>query len=149
YDTPARRWMVLPWDVDLTWKNNMYGDGQEPFARAGVLRREAFQIDYRNRLRELRDLLFNPEQTGALIEEFPAVIADPAGRPSFVDADRAKWDHHPIMTSRWVHPAKAGAGQYYLESPTKDFRGMVQLMKNYVNIRGRWCDTQLLTEPTL
>jgi hypothetical protein len=111
-----------------------------------VLRRPPFDIAYQNRLREIRDLLFNPEQTGALIEQFAAVISNPTGGPSFVDADRAKWDYHPIMASRWVDPRKAGQGQFYVESPTKDFRGMMQLMKDYIDIRGRWCDANLLTD---
>jgi hypothetical protein len=149
YQTPMRRWLVLPWDVDLTWKNNMYGTGQEPFWRAGVLRQPRFTIEYQNRLREIRDLLFNPEQTGALIDEFAAVISGPGGGVSFVDADRAKWDYHPIMASRWTDLRKAGQGQFYLESPTKDFRGMVKLMKDYITSRGNWCDLQLLNTPNL
>jgi hypothetical protein len=144
----ARRWIVLPWDVDLTWKNNMYGTGQEPFWRAGLLRHAPLNLQYQNRLREIRDLLFNPDQTDSLIEEFAAVISDPTGGPSFVDADRAKWDYHPIMTSRWVNPSKGMAGQFYVQSPTKDFRGMVQLMKDYVRLRGRWCDANLLADST-
>ena len=149
FNSTARQWIVLPWDVDLTWKNNMYGTGQEPFWRASVLRRPQFSIEYQNRLREIRDLLFNAEQTGALIDEYAAVISDPAGGPSFVDADRAKWDYHPIMVSRWVDPRKAGQGQFYLQSPTRDFRGMVELMKDYVLIRGRWCDANLLTDAAI
>jgi len=149
FHTTARQWIVLPWDVDLAWKNNMYGSGQEPFWRAGVLRRPQFNIEYQNRLREIRDLLFNPEQTGALIDEYAAVISDSAGESAFVDADRAKWDYHPIMASRWVDPRKAGQGQFYLQSPTKDFHGMVKLMKDYIDIRGRWCDANLLTDPAI
>jgi len=144
YHTTARRWIVLPWDVDLTWKDDMYGTGQEPFWRAGVLRQPRFKIEYQNRLREIRDLLFNPEQTGALIEEYASIISNPSGL-SFVDADRAKWDYHPIMASRWVSPRKAGQGQFYVESLTQNFRGMVELMKDYISIRGRWCDANLLT----
>src|SRR5262249_1535181 len=136
----------LPWDVDLTWKNTMYGNGQEPFWRAGLLRRPPLSSEFQNRLREIRDLLFNAEQTDALIEEYAAVISNPAGGPSFVEAARAKWDAPPIMTSRWVNPSKAMAGQFYLQSPTKDFRGMVQLMKDYVRLRGSWCDANLLTD---
>ena len=67
----------------------MHGTGQEPFWRAGVLRRPQFNLEYQNRLREIRDLLFNPEQGGALIDEYAAVISDLGGGPSFVDADRA------------------------------------------------------------
>jgi hypothetical protein len=107
------------------------------------------QIEYQNRLREVRDLLYNPEQTGALLDELAAVISDPAGGPSFVQADRAKWDYHPIMTSRWVSPAKTGPGKFYEQSATHDFRGMVQTMKDYVVSRGRWCDLNILNDKAI
>ncbi|MEW6156441.1 MAG: CotH kinase family protein, partial [Verrucomicrobiota bacterium] len=140
----SQRWRVLPWDVDLTWRDHMFGNGQEPFYRAGLLRHENLRIEFQNRLREIRDLLFNPEQTGALLDELAAVISDPGGGLSFVDADRAKWDYHPIMASRHVQPFKAGHGMFYQQSRTRDFRGMVQMMKEYIQTRGAWCDAQLL-----
>lgn len=146
FNTPRRQWIVLPWDVDLTWKADMFGTGAEPFFRAGVLRRAAFQIEYENRLREIRDLLFNSEETGALIEEDAAVISDPGGGRSFVDADRAKWDFHPIHSSRYVEPRKTQPGLFYASAPTKDFRGMIQLMKDFIVQRGQWCDSVLLTD---
>ena len=133
------RWQVVPWDIDLTWADHMYGGGNEPF-RSRVLRRPTFLREYRNRLREIRDLLFNPEQTGQLIDECAAVIADPAGKPSFVDADRAKWDYHPVMAMG----GKAGQGLFYEAAPAKNFAGMTQLMKDWVKRRGAWIDGQLL-----
>ncbi|HUR46186.1 MAG TPA: CotH kinase family protein [Candidatus Saccharimonadales bacterium] len=146
FNGALQRWTVLPWDVDLTWRDNMYGTGREPFQRAGLLSLPQLQVEYQNRFREIRDLLYNPEQTGLLLDEIAAVIADPAGGPSFVQADRAKWDHHPIMASRWTSPAKAGQGRFYQGSPTRDFRGMIQTMKDYIVSRGRWCDQNLLTD---
>ena len=62
----------MPWDLDLTWANNMYGGGGEPF-RDRVLPRPAFAVEYRNRVREIRDLLYNSEQTGMMIDEFASV----------------------------------------------------------------------------
>ena len=41
-----------------------------------------------DRMREIRDLLFNPEQTGLMLDEAAGVVYE-SGRPSFVDADRA------------------------------------------------------------
>ncbi|MDB6033715.1 MAG: hypothetical protein JWM16_4053 [Verrucomicrobiales bacterium] len=140
----AKQWVMLPWDVDLTWRDYMYGGGQEPFYRAGVLRKPQFMIAYQNRLREIRDLLFNPQETGALLDELAAVIADPAGGRSFVEADRARWDYHPIMASRWTNPRKAGQGKFYEQSATHDFPGMVKMMKDYVVSRRQWCDATLL-----
>jgi hypothetical protein len=145
YHNPkARLWQVVPWDVDLTWSDHMYGDGAEPFFVTGLLRSDPFKREYEQRLAEIRDLLFNPDQCGALIEEYAAVISDPKGGLSMVDADRAKWDYHPIMSSQFSARGKADPGLFYRQSSTRDFRGMVQLMKRYVEERGKWVDGNLL-----
>ena len=56
-------------------------------------------IAYQNRVRELSDLLLNADQCGQIIDECAALIADPNGGPSFVQADRAMWDYHPRNTN--------------------------------------------------
>jgi len=111
------RWQILPWDIDLTWADNMYGSGNDPFKHP-TMSRSQFQVEFQNRLREIRDLLFNPEQTGRLIDEYASVIWDPGGRPSIVEADRRKWDYHPAMAMG----GKAGQGLFYEASPTKTSR---------------------------
>jgi hypothetical protein len=142
HNSETDQWQVHPWDLDLTWANNMFGNGDEPFRSRALAIPELAQ-EYRNRLREIRDLLYNPEQTGMLIDEFASVIYTP-GEPSLVDADRAMWDFNPILTSSNVNPSKAGHGRYYQIAPTRDFAGMIQLMKNYVQSRGSYIDFQLL-----
>jgi hypothetical protein len=146
HNLKARRWQVIPWDVDLTWADHMYGNGAEPFLRAGLLQADPFKSEYQRRLAEIRDLLFNPEQSGALIDEFAAVISSPKGKLSMVDADRAKWDHHPIMSSELAERGKADPGRFYESSPTRDFSGMLKLMKQYVAKRGQWIDQTLLAD---
>lgn len=145
----SKLWQVVPWDLDLTWGDQMYGDGAEPFLRSGVLQSAAIRAEYEARLTEIRDLLFNPEQMGALIDEYAEFISDPKGGPSMVDADRAKWDYHPIMSSRYIDPSKSRPGLFYRQSPTRDFRGMLQLMKSYVEHRGDWIDQYLLGKSPL
>ena len=98
---------------------------------------------------EIRDLLFNPEQTGQLIDECAAIIADPSGAPSMADADRAKWDYHPVMKSEYTRPSKAGQGLFYQISPTKNFAGMVRLMKSYAKSRSEFIDNNLLDDPSI
>jgi hypothetical protein len=145
YHNPATgQWQVIPWDIDLTWADYMYGGGEEPF-KSHVLARPIFRLDYQNRLRELRDLLFNPEQAGQLIDEYAAVIRDPAGTPSLAEADRRKWDYHPAMAMG----GKAGQGLFYRAAPTTDLPGMVRLMKTYVQSRGAWIDAHLLNDPKI
>ena len=146
FNPEIRRWSVHPWDIDLTWADSMYGSGQSPFYHR-VLGRPAFQLEYQNRLREIRDLLYNSEQAGQLIDEYAAIISDSAGKKSIVDADRALWDYNPVMTdSRRSMQGKAGVGHFYEAAPAHDFAGMVRLMKNYVRSRGVWIDANLLRD---
>ena len=146
----TNRWTVIPWDLDLTWSDNMYGDGNEPF-KSRVLPRAAFGTEYRNRLREIRDLLFNTDQTYQLIDEMASFIHEPTGY-SIVDADRAMWDYNPIMISGYVNQSKAGQGRFYqggggiVIPPPGGFMGMVQKMKNYVVTRAAYIDSSLLTD---
>jgi hypothetical protein len=138
------RWQVIPWDLDLTWGDHMYGGGDEPFRSRVLSPRRPFHLEYQNRLREIRDLVFNPEQTDQLIDECAEVIWDPrADSPSIVEADRRKWDYHPALAIG----GQAGQGRFYRASPSGDFAGMVQLMKNYVRSRSQWVDANLLNDP--
>lgn len=150
FNPVAKKWHVIPWDIDLSWGDHMFGWGREPFMRP-VLGDPSFRLEYENRQREIRDLLFNPDETGRLIDECAALISRPhhRGALAIVDADRAKWDFHPIMMSRHVIPSKAGHGLFYQDSPTGDFAGMVQQMKQYVAGRSRWIDRTLLTDRSI
>ncbi|MFO1500346.1 MAG: CotH kinase family protein [Verrucomicrobiota bacterium] len=140
----SSKWIVLPWDIDLSWGDNMYGGGYEPFFRAGLLSRSPFRQDYQARLAEVRDLLFNPEQIGLLIDEHAAMISGPDGKPSLVDADRAKWDYHPILASQYVLSMKAGQGRFYFGNPRNTFATMVTYMKKFAARRAVWVDRHLL-----
>jgi hypothetical protein len=145
----TKHWSVIPWDLDLTWANNMHGSGQEPFYQAGLLFQEPFRHEYQNRLREIRDLLYTPEQIDQLIDDCAAIISDPAGGPSLAEADRRKWDYHPIMLTSYVSKSKGRQGEFYKLSPTHDFRGMLQVMMDYARQRGEWIDRTLLTDANI
>jgi len=147
YLNPAtRKWIVIPWDVDLTWGDHMHGGGYDPFFRTGLLSRSPFKQQYQDRLAEIRDLLFNPEQLNLLIDEHAAMISDPTGLLSIVEADRAKWDFHPVLASSRVMPSKAGHGKFYFGEPRSTFRSMVQYMKTYAAKRMTWIDRRLLSD---
>jgi hypothetical protein len=139
------KWSILPWDLDLTWTETMFGEGAEPF-RDRVLPHAEFNIAYQNQLRELRDLLFNPDQMFPLIDETAALIDTPGDGLSMVDADRALWDYNPILISPHVNKNRAIQGRYYNVSPSGDFNGMVRLLKEYVQRRTGWIDQTLLAE---
>jgi len=142
-------WSQLPWDVDLVWADNMYGDGEDPFRKqGGIHRRPVLFLEFQNRLREFHDLLYNPGQMNQLLDEFASIIDEPSGGLSIVDADRAMWDYHWVMGNA-AYPkylsrpasAKASQGLFYQRAATKDFPGMVQIMKDYVTSSHREFDT--------
>ncbi len=133
-------WSVHPWDMDLTWADNMYGGGNEPFRDrvAQNANQPQLAIEYKNRIREVRDLLFNTDQMFQLIDEYANMVHGQAGL-SITDADRAQWDYNPILvnSSYGVLPQKAGWGLFYqfsYEQPgtSNTFYGAPQLMKRYV-----------------
>jgi hypothetical protein len=158
------QWQVLPWDLDLTWADNMFGSGNEPFKSRTIDStnppRPELNKEYRNRVRELRDLLYNAEQTGWMIDEYARFIYTP-GQPSWVDIDRSMWDYNPVMAnSSIVNLSKAGQGRYYAGGSGQPipapggFAGMIQKMKNYIGARGALldnlaADSQIPQRPTL
>ena len=151
YHNPeTNRWWILPWDFDHTWDTDIYTHDDEYWKQ--VLDRRFFQghrvtnpavyhkfpdciIAFQNRVRGLNDLILNGEQCVQLIDESAAVISDPAGGPSFVDADRAMWDHHPRNNN---------PGTYYRSSPTGDFAGMVRRMRDFVS-PGGWSHDRIVS----
>ncbi|MEM7534745.1 MAG: lamin tail domain-containing protein [Chloroflexota bacterium] len=137
------KWQLHPWDLDLTWANNMFGNGNHGFV-CRVLQRAAFNIDYQNQMREYIDLLYNTDEGYRLIDEVASLVHTP-GQPSIIDADRAMWDYNPIMTSNYVNPSKSGAGRYYQQGATKDFPGMMNILKTYIVDRTAWINSTLLT----
>jgi hypothetical protein len=141
------KWSIWPWDLDLTWADTFYGAGAEPF-RDRVLPQPAFAIAYQNQLREVRDLIFNSEQMNLLIDEMTAIINTPATGLAMVDADRAMWDNNPILESKYVIENRARKGAFYRQAPSRDFAGMVQLMRDWVANRSLWIDVVLLTDHT-
>jgi hypothetical protein len=141
-------WTVHPWDLDLTWADNMYdagGQGGEVFKSYAIPKPE-LNLEYRNRVREIRDLLFNTDQTWLLIDEYAGLLRGPATGPTILDADRCQWDYNPKMAGGYSSAqSKAGQGRFYQwpnePEVSKDFNGCIQLMKNYVIKRGALLDS--------
>ncbi|MBL9137251.1 MAG: lamin tail domain-containing protein [Verrucomicrobiales bacterium] len=146
----SQRWQVIPWDLDLTWAENMYDAGCGGVDRikqrllSNAAQFPAVWRQWQNRIREFRDLFWNSDEAARLIDEQAGRLRGPATGPTLLDADRARWDYNPkMMDSRYsTSPSsKAGFGRYYswpdysaTEVP-RDFSGAVALMKRYVGFR--------------
>ena len=117
----THKWSVHPWDLDATWAEKMPGSGDEPFL-THVLDRPEFQIDYQNRMREVRDLLFNVEQMTIMLGEHANMIDTAANGLSMVDADRHLWDFNPIFGTRYVDPERTQPRRVLSCRRIRDFR---------------------------
>ena len=136
YHNPdTNKWQIIPWDLDLTWYVNYQPSNGDitPFTSA-ILSKPNLQIEYRNRVRELEDLLFTPEQIGKLADAYANLVNPPGTGPTMVQADAAMWDYNPIESSSSVNASKATPGRFWLNGqPTQDFAGMVARLKSFGN----------------
>ena len=87
-ETPLGRLWVLPWDSDTSWGPNW--NGGEGFCKnalygSGAPDRSDFHREYRNVVREIRDLIWTEEQINLLLDPLAASIAP------LVPADRDRW----------------------------------------------------------
>jgi hypothetical protein len=160
------RWMILPWDCDLLYENFDRWGPQSVQTTANLQQYEqisrallhpAILRDFRNRARELQDLLLNSDQAWKVIDEFLCHITDespriiPPGSPiadGFAEAERRRWDFHPANP---VPPRGNSATGNYYKSPypignmtngppqpynrtlaTADLEGMVRWIKEFI-----------------
>ncbi|MHB1309918.1 MAG: CotH kinase family protein, partial [Limisphaerales bacterium] len=147
FEPLTRAVTVVPWDLDLTWAENMFDGGCGGVDRIkgrmlpGASRHPVLWREWQNRIREMRDLLWNQDEAWRLIDEYAGRLRGPTGAPGLLDADRGQWDYNPKMVDpRYTqNVGKAGHGRFYRwpNEPTvsKDFDGCLQLMKNYVVFR--------------
>ncbi len=122
------QWWMLPWDLDLTFEWGPHYATWESFRKA--LNYSEYGMAYKNRARELLDLLFNGEQAAQLIDEIASVIATPYGGHTFVEANRTLWDYHTKTVKK---------GQFYQNNEylkTKDWAGLVEYYKAFLTPAG-------------
>jgi hypothetical protein len=113
YHRPApplgdNRWMIMPYDQDMMflpahhWAATLDGTVWPGVSNQwlAVTRRPAIAVEFRNRCRELLDLLAsdpapNGGQMAQLIDEYGQMV-NPAGQAlTWADADAALWNMHP------------------------------------------------------
>jgi hypothetical protein len=129
---------TMPFDTDDTW-GPTWNAGQDLVYNGVFLAASHpdLQIEYANVVREVRDLLFQPDQINPLIDAFALTIHD------FVPADLLRWSHAPSSAgsyadltaqSGFVSPVMSGGLAAY-----------VQDLKNFLFVGGThtwWIDRQ-------
>jgi hypothetical protein len=132
HNSETNQWWMLPWDLDLTFEWATHYTNWENIRYS--LEYEEYDIAYKNRARELLDLLLNSDQAWQVIEEIASIISTPYDGKTFVEANRAMWEYHP-RTRR--------TGQFYenneffdLPGNTKDWANMVEYYKKFLTSIG-------------
>ncbi len=118
YHNPVTNlWTPSPWDLDMLYMPVTHWSGVINLQNS-ILQHAELYTEYRNRARELVDLLLTDDQLGALVDEQAAFVGRPAtpGGLSFVQLDEAMWNHHP-------RTASAHRGAFYRSPASTSFRG--------------------------
>ena len=136
------RWQVIPWDLDMMYAPVSHWSGVIRADRC--LDHVEIRIEFKNRCRELVDLLFSDidrygGQAAQLVEELSQVV-NPAGVPlTMVDADECMWSYHPRTSSShrgpWYRLSVFETGlrnDYYRTIPTADHEGFQQNIIDYM-----------------
>ena len=130
-------WTAIPWDLDMLYMPLTHWSGIMNFQNA-LTQHEIFAIEYRNRARELGDLLFTPDQFRPLVEELAGFVSRPGTSPTFADLDEAMWNRNPrtqgthrgaFYRNPSTHGAQGGTITRTLESA--DHAGMAEWIKDF------------------
>lgn len=154
-DPQSGRWHIEPWDCDLLYEQlDRWGpeatQAPSPYEQVRrCLLVNALNLEFKNRARELQDLLLNEDQAWKLIDEYLSIITDGGPNdPGFVEVDRRRWDYNP---SNPEPPRGVGAFGNYYKNPypipdmgqgppqpffrtlvSSDFAGMVAWVKAFI-----------------
>ncbi len=83
-------WEVFPWDLDLVF-DVPYDAGQHEFvSRILGTYPDPFGVEYKNRLREILQLIYTPEHIFPIVDEWRNLIIE------MTEADRDRWDRMPL-----------------------------------------------------
>ena len=121
-DRPLGLQHTLPWDSETSWGPNWNGgvDWVRDAMLANTEDREPLDIRYKNTVREIRDLIWQPDQINTMLDR----LADKL--EPFTLAEQDRWKSAPSS-------AKAGT-----ESIPDDIREWVAEMKAYAWDGGSW-----------
>lgn len=102
------RWVPLPWDLDMMfitkshWTTSINGVAHPGVIHAhkSILQHPALALEYRNRCREILDLMASDATAdgghiGQLLKQFAAIVHPPGETLTWANADAAMWNIHP------------------------------------------------------
>ncbi len=141
YHRPTdNRWLIIPYDLDMMalpahhWGGLLDGVSWAGATSQSVLlsRHAALAIEYRNRARELLDLLGSDNSVNGgliaqLIDEY-AQMVNPAGAAlTWADADEAMWCNHPQTQGGGAASGQTSHKNNFFRTAFADSRGSAGL----------------------
>ena len=132
---------LCPGTTDSTWGSTWNG-GQDLVYNGIFLAASHpdLKIEYDNTLREVRALLFQPDQINPLIDAFAAQIRD------FIAADLIRWSNAPASSGNYV--SLTSAAGFASPALTGGLGGLVQDLKTFLFTGGTyawWIDRQTVS----
>ena len=143
YHHPDGHWYPVPWDLDMLIIPETHWQGAINIERS-LGRHKDLKIEFKNRARELLDLLFDDAsptggQIGQLIDEHARFINPPGETRTFVEVDQFMWNYHPRTAGShrgqfYASPKSQGnqGGTWTRRLKTKDFEGMMNHMLGFM-----------------
>jgi len=142
YHHPDGRWHAVPWDLDMMYAPVSHWSGVIRADRC--LDHAEVRTEFRNRCRELVDLLFSDidrhgGQAAQVVEELSQIV-NPGGVPlTMVDVDEYMWSYHPRTRGSHRGPwyelsifETRLRNDYYRTIPTPDHEGFQQSIVDYM-----------------
>lgn len=142
YHHPDDRWRVMPWDLDMMFAPVTHQSGTIRADRC--LDHPEINIEFKNRCRELLDLLFSDigrhgGHAAQVVEELSRIV-NPTGVPlTLVDADEFMWSYHPRTSGShrgpWYELTKFEtrlSTDYLRTIPTADHEGFQQSIIDFM-----------------
>lgn len=139
--TPANknlgRMWTFPWDTDSTWGPTWNSGYDAPydgiFAVLGGTKKPQMIAEYQNVVREVRDLLFQPDQLLPIIDSFASQLTE------FVPADLMRWSNAPSASN----PKAVSEAAYRTLSDagpglSQGLPGYVADLKRFAFVGGSW-----------
>ena len=138
YHRPDGRWTVIPWDLDMMFIPKSHQSGRIDQDRC--LEIPALRIEYKNRCRELLDLLCadaSPRggQVGQMVDEFAAVVHPVGFKFAWPELDECLWNYHPHTSEKgafYRNPMPGGPDNNWTRTlATPDFFGFAKFITDY------------------
>ena len=136
-NSPEGRWTPIPWDVDhILFPTQPAAPRLTTDLVNSIGQHAELTTEYKNRAREILDLLAQDDQIEALVDEISQpLVTDIDTRGSFAEVDYFLWDNHPNVPSGYrdvfyQDPATRNALRIEFEPPGgRDITGRVAYYK--------------------